>query len=345
MKEKKILEALTDVDDNFIEEAEPEKKTKSKTTYIKWIAVAACIILAVGIGITINHISNIYDGGVISEEETTTALVTESNEEVFEEGNTEIVIEEATMIPIDENFWKNLDINQRYDKLQYRSAIYYNHNITASEAETGEKITTVKAEGTDPFDNKSHTKDASVYKLKKISDKIAVAVKFEESNKYFVYLNDFYEFETSGEIIDELKLRDNMKAINGYYEENDIALIRYEKIDTDVIWKMLLDDTTLTAIKVTDRILLPDFSVEIEVHPFSSDGSIAVTKDGYLIINIFHRETIFFIGREKAEKFIDYVMENYKGKKLVYTTDSPVVYDETAERIPVTEVFSNGYKP
>lgn len=345
MKEKKILKALTDVDDSFIEDAEPEKKEKSKIKYIRWIAAAACIILAVGIGITINHIGSFYNGGVISEEETTTSAATENNEEVFEEGNTEIVIEEATMIPLDENFWKNLDINQQYDKLQYKSAIYYNHNIPVPEVETGEKITDATTKGTDPFDNTSYTKNVSVYRLKKISDKIAVAVKFEESDKYFVYLNDFCEFETSGEIIDELKLRDNMKAIDGYYEENDIALIRYEKIDTDVIWKMLLDDTTLKSIKETDRILLPDFSVEIEVYPFSSDGSISVTKDGYLIINIFHRETIFFIGREKAENFIDYVMENYKGKKLVYTTDQPVVYNETAEKIPVTEVFSNGYEP
>ncbi len=359
MKEKKILEALTDIDDEFIEEAEPEKKTKSKTTYIKWIAVAACFVIltciAIPLGKTLTEAPVLGEETTTqlnaeeNEEEKTNEIIVEENEEEYsfeEEGNTEIVIEGPNQA-IDENFWKNLDINQQYNTVQCKSARYYNHNTPVAKSETGEKITTAQAQGTDPFDNKSYIKEVSVYKLKNFSDKIAVAVKFEESDKYFIYVNHFCEFETLGEIVDELKLHDNMKISAGYYREEDIALIKYENIDTSVVFKMLFDDTSLESLDEPKEILLSDFLLEIEISPFSPSvrHTVSVTRKGYLLVNVFHTQQIFFIGKEKTENFIDYVMKNYTDKKLVYTTDSPVVYNETAERIPVTEVFSNGYKP
>lgn len=347
MKEKKILEALNDVDDEIIEEAEPERKEKSKIKYIKWIAAAACFALLICIAIPLVRTLN---EAPVPEEETTAELILEENtEEEYtfnEEANTEIFIEGPNEA-IDENFWKSLEINQQYNTVHCNSVRYYNNNMTLNKSEAGEIIASAEATGTDPFNNKSYTKKVSVYKLKKFSEKVAVAVKFEESDKYYIYVNHFCEFETLGEIIDDLNLNENMKITAGYYREEDISLIKYEKIDSSVILEKLFDDTELKKLSEPNEILLSDFSFEIEISPFSPSvrHMISVTKSGYILVDVFHTQQIFFIGEEEAENFIDYVMENYKGKKLVYTTDSPVVYNESSEAGPVTEVFSNGYEP
>ncbi len=348
MKEKKVLEALTDIDDNLIEEAEPQKKDKGRIKYIKWIAAAACIILAIGIGVTINHIDNIYDGGGIGiineegEEKTTTEIITtDNNEEIV----TEIAIEGVIEL-IDEDFWKNLKINQRYNNITYNSSVYYTSGTIISHDDVGEKLKKLNAYGTDPFDNKKHTKKATVYRIKNVSDECAVAVKFEEEESYFAYVNRICEFETLGEIMEKLALEENLEITSGFYREDDVSQIKYESIDSAVVLNLLRENRKLKALKEPDEILLSDLLFEIEIPPVASSAgnTISVCRKGYLLVNIFHSQNIFFIGEEKAENFIDYMIKNYKGKKLVSTTEPTVVYNGAKEEI-VTEVFSNGYKP
>lgn len=48
MKEKRILDALTQVDDHFVEEAEAAGKTRSR---LRWGALAACLALLIGVGV------------------------------------------------------------------------------------------------------------------------------------------------------------------------------------------------------------------------------------------------------------------------------------------------------
>ena len=45
MKEKKLLRALGNVDNQYIKEAEPMKKTSKITNRQKWVSVAACFVL------------------------------------------------------------------------------------------------------------------------------------------------------------------------------------------------------------------------------------------------------------------------------------------------------------
>ena len=47
MKEKKLLRALGNVDNQYINEAEPMKKTSKITNRQKWVSVAACFVLVV----------------------------------------------------------------------------------------------------------------------------------------------------------------------------------------------------------------------------------------------------------------------------------------------------------
>lgn len=51
MKEKKLLRALGNVDNQYIKEAEPMKKTSKITNRQKWVSVAACFVLVAVIGV------------------------------------------------------------------------------------------------------------------------------------------------------------------------------------------------------------------------------------------------------------------------------------------------------
>ena len=56
---KKLLEALGNVDNQYIKEAEPMKKTSKITNRQKWVSVAACFVLVVVIGVGVFQ-SNLF---------------------------------------------------------------------------------------------------------------------------------------------------------------------------------------------------------------------------------------------------------------------------------------------
>jgi hypothetical protein len=51
MKEKRILNTLEKVDEKYIEDAAPAKQKYKKTVWVRWIAAAACLCLAVGVAV------------------------------------------------------------------------------------------------------------------------------------------------------------------------------------------------------------------------------------------------------------------------------------------------------
>ena len=53
MKEKKLLRALGNVDNQYIKEAEPMKKTSKITIRQKWVSLGACFVLVAlrGVGV------------------------------------------------------------------------------------------------------------------------------------------------------------------------------------------------------------------------------------------------------------------------------------------------------
>lgn len=55
MKEKRILDILGKVDEKYIEEAAPAKRTRKSRSWVKWGAMAACLCLVVVASYIIPH--------------------------------------------------------------------------------------------------------------------------------------------------------------------------------------------------------------------------------------------------------------------------------------------------
>ncbi len=363
MKEKKILEALNEIDDEFIEEANPQMKKTDKKPYYKWITVAACMILAIGVGFTVHHINNIRDGSVIYEEtEKTTKEITTSSSGTGEEFIGETVTENAIDMEttdingicetIDEDYWKKLDINQKYCFVSLDNTKYQSTNKEIESLHLGKKLADTMAKGTNYYNNKTYTKKAEVFSIKAFDKDCAVAVKFEKENRYFIYINCDCEFETLGEIIEKLSLKENLVVSKSLYhlDDSDFSAVKYKPFEKTIIFEKLFDDKSLSVVKEKDthstEYFVIHFSVE-HIYPVYSisDCCFIIDPAGFLTVHVLNSDYNFFIGKEKATGFIDYVLENYEGNRLVATTEPPVVYNGAIEEIMLTEVYSDCYEP
>ena len=82
-----------------------------------------------------------------------------------------------------------------------------------------------------------------------------------------------------------------------------------------MVWEMLFSDRNLKNVKDYDSMNfgkeLISVSINIELLGYENI-SLTVTEDGYLTTNILDTGKAFFIGKEKAENFAEYVSENCK---------------------------------
>ncbi len=359
MKEKKLLDALNEIEDEFINEAKPEMKKKGKIISFRWIVAAACFIVLVCVAVPLIQY---LPSQLAPREEPTSSKeenITTKGEgiEATEESVTEIIFEteiqaETTAIDgvcdiLEKDYWEKLDINQQYCYALFGKNTYDNTNTEISASHTGRKIADITAKGTDLYSKKTYTKDAEIFSVKSIDEDFAVAVKFKESSRYFVYINPVCNFETVGEIVEKLSLDKNLKVLDGLYREDDVSLTKYKSIDSSVVLDLLVNNKNLEELKEPAEILQSDVLFEISVPPVipSAGNTVSVSKNGYLLVNIFYMQHIFFIGKEEANEFINSFLENHKGQKLVATTEQHIVYNGAKEDVFITEVYSNGYKP
>lgn len=347
MKEKKLLEALNEIDDEFIEEAKPVKNKKGKIKYLKWITLAACFVLAISIAVPLwnfYHSPEIYEeASTLAEEAESEENLTENATEIAWEIEEDTSTEEGTIVLIDEEYWKNAPMTEKFEIVKYNSIKYQYQFKEISKENISRKIADVTVESTINNPTKK-TATATLYEIKNIDSHCAVVVKFEEKDSCYVYTNRSCEFETLGEIIDKLNLKETLEISKSIYQKDDTGVLKYKPIDKSIVWKMLLDDTSLEVLENPKEIKNADLSVYFTVsaiyHPSYIYNSFNITKDGYLSVDILEKDYVFFIGKEKAEKFIEHVTENYEGAKLSYTTEVT-----SSNEIPVTEVISNGYTP
>lgn len=367
MKEKKLLDALNEIDDEFIEDANPQMKKADKKPYFKWITVAACLFLAIGVGFTVHHINNIRDGSVIYKEtekttKETTTVNSATGEEFIEEFITEIALNtEIYMETTDtngacetvaEDYWKKLDINQKYRYILFDNIKYQSTDNEIEPSLLGEKLTDALAKGTDYYNNKTYTKKAEIFSIKTFDKNCVVAVKFEKENRYFIYINCNCKFKTLDEIINKLNLEENIVISKSVYhlDDSDYSAIKYKPFEKTIIFKKLLGDKSLSVVKEKHTYSTENFVVYFSIehiYPIYSisDCCFIIEPTGFLTVRVLNNDYHFFIGEEKAADFTDYIFQNYEGKKLVATTETPVVYNGAKEELVVTETFSNYAKP
>lgn len=352
MKKEHISEVISAIDENFIEEAAaPVKKKNNIIKYVSIAASFAVILLAATLLFKNGNILPSTPEVPVQENDTTQNEVGKIQEEITEPA-IETVTTPATEVEDHTSAemaiipqWADLAIPLKYSEVTINNATYSTMNHEIGKDHTDSFLSSTVMQGYDIYEDKSYSVNADIYSIKSINSRCAVAVKSAEDNKYYVYVNVWYEPETLNDLINDLNLRETLsfgKAYSDRTEENSFISRTYDDFDDSIVWNMLLNDTSVKNMSY-DRYYdkIAGISVDIPLLGYKNI-SLGVTKDGYLITNILNTQKCFFIGEEKAEAFGEYLSENVK------YTENVTVYENPDGSIPGKEDIGQsmpGYNP
>lgn len=229
---------------------------------------------------------------------------------------------------------------QRYSSLNYLDSTYdvFNTNYTPALDENylGSLIEEgVSISGFDIYEETMHSTLVDIYEIKNINQACALAIKFNEGDmKYYPYLNNSYQFNTLGEMIDKLNLKEYLTNkdffLSDYVEYGDNAFsYGVNFVDSkEILWSLILNDSSLSLSnaylvdKSTYSSTILSSSIDIDALGIYN-VSIGLNKDGYIQTNILGVGKTFYIGTDCIQSIIDYVSNNYHGQRIIYYYELP----------------------
>lgn len=330
MKKENISEILSGIDEKYIEEAASVKK--KRTPVIRYVSIAACLVITVIAGIILSQ-SDFLTPPPISTEETTAnesgggdknaQEIAPVVPEIVTEPALETVTETEMMILPQ---WADLAIPMKYGEAKLGDITYSTQCTEIPEENVLKLLGGTEMQGYDIYTDTTYKVNAEIYSIKSISTKCAVAVRIDDGEEYYVYVNSLYEPDTLEEFISDLDLKNTVVFRKAYIDEynyfNNGSGHRqrvYADFDDSVIWNMLSD--ALTAKNVEYNHPYDRIGVETDLPVLGYKNiSFCVTPDGYIITNILNTQKCFFIGTEKFKEFDEYLKNNipFKEYNTVY---------------------------
>jgi len=288
---------------------------------IRWLApVAACLVIALA-AVSIPNLFNSNPG----------ILPPAPNSQTEQSGNTPEGTSpngEGEMREIPP--WDDMHITNQFGGIKVNGIEYTaNSQIKIDPSKIGGLIGRTSSTGYDICETgenddkrgKEHTINCELYAIKGMSSEFAVAVKYEGYDGYYPFINWMHKPETLGDLIDGVNLTENLVFNSVYYsywkdgiiaDGNYITMI-YTLSDYSVIWDMLLSDTSVkNAGDGFYGLSVMDISIDVKVLG-DVNISLTVTDEGYLKTNILSTQKAFFIGKDKVQAFVDYVLETGTG--------------------------------
>lgn len=261
--------------------------------------------------------------------------------------------------------WEEKTICQQFYSLEYNHNVYNARNIEIDDDRIEKELGMVTLTASDSINDIFYKKEANMYSIKEYNSNAIVAIKFEEDNNYYIYTNFYYIAETLEQLVNDLNLKESI-SFNSvlYYPKTsaEMETIEFPNVDEDIIWKMLLDDTSLKNVQNNTNSFEKIMSIHFNIEKLGYENiNFSLTNDGYLITNILDRRNVFYIGEKKIEKFLDYVIKNCEGYRLEYIYDNIeeveenykiMKFDKATNQTTIVDipnsskdVTSNGYDP
>lgn len=223
------------------------------------------------------------------------------------------IMNNASTVP----YWNDKTIVQKYPSFSYSNIEYTIFSTEIKEGidtkYVGSKVDDIVVNGIDVYNqDKEYFINAEIYEINNVYKECAYAIKFEGDKEYYSYLNTNYEFETLGDFIEKLNLEEYLQFGTATYKNN----IVYKDFDDSIVWDMLLSDYSLVNTSLTNnnyKNSLMSISSNIEALGIKN-VSVAVNDEGYIQTNILGIAKTFYIGEEKVNNFVDYVIKNIPKK-------------------------------
>ena len=373
MKEQRLMQVFGDIDEALVEEAAQVKKP------IPWgrvTAAAAAVLLTVGLALLpwdeiTNHKVQTHEVDKNAQEgqseevdilidtdptDSTTAggtYTTTENACKTEIGtvpdtsaDTDDVTEDSYIVPQ----WGELSLTGKYPEVSWRDVTYTVNSPTIPADAIGELLGKTTAYGHDVYTSADYQITVSLYRIKGIAEQCAVAVVYDRFEGYYPAYNVWYQPKTLGQFLTDLNLKENIefgKAYMDYFDKD----MNYHSLETKTaiakedVFNLLLSDTTLENVYDQQNMYLNKMGISVNVPLLGFKNiSLGVTEEGYLFTNILGSGKAFFIGKDKAQAFIDHVTSAYSTIDTVQvaaTAETGVGEKNTTVRSAVTP----GYDP
>ena len=327
MKEERLLKTLGDVNEKFIDEAAPTDTAeqpdfiqihkRKEPFYMKILPVAACAAV-VGIGATVGVLihNNAITQPAYQPSDSSSAYVSS--------------VQEVVELP----HWDELDINNQYTRFEWQDCSFSTAGAEISAEKLGGLLGETTASGVDEYTDEKHEITVSVYPIEKISEKTALAVKFPEDGRYYVYYNPNNAPKTLGEFFVDLNLTENLKisttATCTTIENGYLTTRKYSNIDTTKLMDIMRSakdclNECYSGRNLTDeeREAELDFAVDIPILGIKN-LSLQVTKGGYILTNVyFHYSSQFCVGKNYTDYYVRYVKGNCPSE-IIWQSDEPI---------------------
>lgn len=306
-----IFKALENADEHFIEECRQSGSgVKIKTVWKKWVAVAACGVIAAATGVMM------FAGRSDKDIKAKSAA------------DQQMADEEATVsyrVP-----WDEYAMNAKYETFEYNDVEYVSMGHV-DKSFLDSKLTTMTLETENYETNKKETTKADIYSIKDLSSSFYLAVKFDDGTLawYGVFNDTPSDFDA---IVKNMNLCKTAKIRTVY---NDIGLGKlrtYSDVDIAGLLDLLKDENgVFTAEPVDDGSETSEGETPIDfstteddewyvsngitayfnIDMLGTEGQIYFTHDGrmYFDANLGYTEK-YNIGSEKVTEIEKWLNEN-----------------------------------
>ena len=292
MTPKKFSEAMSELDNKYVNEAINYKKKGRKPVWAEWgMAAAGFIVLAGMLALRGDDVSSVSVGGI--ERDYKDVYVAEG--------------ESAMEWP-----WEYKTIAEQYTTINLNGKEYYSGGRSVDASSVGELIGTFDVIGYDAYRDQNHKIACETYRIDGISEEYIVAVKLD--GEFYVFSHNEYAPPSNlGEVMDNYALEQTLPLdqFTKYLGEEQKGHFR---LDNDsYIWDVLNECRDAEFIEDDnwgegDRNYLSFIATSDALGIYKRVFN--VTEDGYIWTNILDYAYIFRIGQEAADQIISYAVEN-----------------------------------
>lgn len=315
-REMKMCGAVTDIRDDIIEQAADYKFKKSPARFAVPLGIAASVCL-IGGGVALAAAPGSGRNVSVTNAAVTTAAGGNIPETVAATANA-IILDPNTGMQVG---WEDMPLYDKFNwfkrgDIEFAGRKYSDSTYGDVPADkVGEKLFDVTMTAYEIFSEKEFTMPAQVYAIEGIDTDAAVALKYDGTDDYYVFISRGYFPDSVGGMIDALRLRDTMKlgtiyieqvynGVNGFYMYDPLTMT---DAMAETIWKFLDECRDVRLVSegafVGYRQLFT-ISADAELIGTANHG-IWFTDNGYMITNIMEFGYAFYIGSERIQQLMD----------------------------------------
>lgn len=306
-----IFKALENVDEHYIEECQQSGSgVKIKTVWKKWVAVAACGVIATVTGVMM--------------------FAGRSDKDIKVGAGQQASGEEDTLackVP-----WNEYAMNGKYETFEYNDVKYVSMG-PVDKSFLDSKLTTMTLETENYETNQKETTKADIYSIKDLSPSVYLAVVFDDGSVAWYddweYSPDYKADMNLDDIINDVSLEKTARVDYAYNDAGMGRLRKYTNIDLSNLLDLLKDDNgsynavyegdayesdpdiNLSVTNDDEYYIEGGITISFYVERLDVNGTAYFTANGDLYVQLFAGDILKFdIGGEKAEKLENWLNEN-----------------------------------